>query len=624
LRHKVLRFLGQSIVLISLIAGGASAQAPKHEMRGAWITTVYGLDWPNTSHSSAQQISSLTSIFDDLESAGINAVFFQIRSEADALYFSLIEPASRMLTGTMGLRPDPYYDPLELAIDLAHERGMELHAWMNPFRAMSSLGPWGLSSNHIVNTRPDLILDVRYKGSDSNLEDTVVKILNPGIPEVREYISAVVEDVVTRYDVDGIHFDDYFYPYPSYQIGMEDQSTFATYGAGFLSQENWRRDNINQFVRGVGAAIRAIDPDIKYGISPFGIWRNGVPQGIVGLDAYNVIYSDPLDWLQDDNFDYMVPQLYWKFTGGQDFGLLADWWASQANGKHIYPGIAAYRADAATYGWSTRYASDEVPRQIEYSRATSGIQGNVFFRASNLRPNAANLGLSDALRTTFFNGKAFTPYMQHRGAFPPDTPENLTATQSETGVFIRWDPPLTGFTQADRFGVYRMRSDAFIPDSRDMTNDPANLIAISWSPEFVDTDALEVAGRYFYAVTGVDPMGFESQETALSEVVVANVGTEKHGALPISGMGLYPNPSQRKLQISGHIERSSSLLFEVYDVLGRRLATPDVGSGTYSPGLFQFTFTLRDDSGRRFAPGTYFMVVRSGHAHKSIPFTVVR
>ena len=481
-------------------------------MRGAWIATVYGLDWPVAGASSAQQISAMITLFNDLEASGVNAVFFQIRSEADAMYFSTLEPWSRMLTGHMGVPPDPYYDPLELAIDLAHERGMELHAWMNPFRAMSSLGPWGLSSNHVVNAQPDLILDATYKGSDVDFEDTVIKILNPGLPEVREYIIAVVRDVVSRYDVDGIHFDDYFYPYPSYQVTTEDLSTFNTYGGSFQNIDDWRRDNINQFVRGVGAAIRDEDPNIKYGISPFGIYKNGVPSGIVGLSAYDVIYSDPLDWLEDDNFDYMVPQLYWAFGGGQDFGTLADWWASNSNGKGMYPGIAAYRADIATAG-DTPYSASEVSSQIDYLRAVDNIEGSVFFRAKNLRTGSANQGLTSALRTNYFQHKALTPTLLHRDFFSPDKQDNLSVRQESDGVHLRWDPPLGGFAFADRWAVYRMRSDAAIPDSRDMTNDPANLVAISWEPEYIDTDALEIGGRYFYSVTGITFNSVESAET---------------------------------------------------------------------------------------------------------------
>ena len=435
----------------------AQAQQPKYEMRGAWVTTVYNLDWPlQRGLPPSVQLADMTSLFDELARTGINTIFFQVRSEADAMYASSIEPWSRFLTGTQGRAPSPIWDPLEDAIRLAHDRGMELHAWLNPFRAVSALGKNGLAATHIVNQHPNWTLDVTYKGTNDDLKGSVTTIINPGIPAAREYIVDGVKDIVVRYPVAGVHFDDYFYPYPSYGIGLEDESTFNEHGAGYSSIEEWRRDNINLFMLEVSDAIRGIDPGVRFGVSPFVIWQTGVPSGFVGLDAYNVIYADPLTWIFEESVDYLIPQLYWPFCGGQDFGTLADWWASESEGIHIYPGIAAYQADPTTA--TSAFDASEIPAQVSYSRATAGIQGNVFFRARNLGP-ADNQGLTERLTTDFYRYKAITPFMDYKDTWPPDPPGNLQVSLSSEGRVLRWAPPLTGFTFANRFAIYRVKSD---------------------------------------------------------------------------------------------------------------------------------------------------------------------
>ncbi|NNF03177.1 MAG: family 10 glycosylhydrolase, partial [Rhodothermales bacterium] len=358
-------------MVVSLSTPEATAQSPRFEMRGAWIATVRGLDWPVAGSSSAAQQASLESIMDGLAANGVNAVFFQVRTEADAMYASDDEPWSAHLTGVQGRAPDPFYDPIAQPDRLAHERGMEQHACVNPFRAISNAGSYEIDEQHITVREPDWILDF---GS--------LQMLDPGIPEVRSYVVDVVTDIVARYDVDGIHFDDYFYPYNP-QVGTHDLETWQTYGGEFSNIADWRRDNINRFVESVHDAVIGADATVKFGISPFGIWQSGNPEGVTGLSAYDVIYADAVHWLGFETIDYLAPQLYWPFGGGQDFGLLADWWASVSNGRHIYPGLAAYKVDAVTAG-GTQYAADELPRQIRYSRDAAGVQGNLLFRAQNL------------------------------------------------------------------------------------------------------------------------------------------------------------------------------------------------------------------------------------------------
>ncbi len=311
------------------------------EVRGTWVATVSRINWPKTDDP-ARQRADLEAIFDDAVAAGLNTIFFQVRPEADALYDSELEPWSRFLTGTQGL--DPGYDPLAFAIDQAHARGLELHAWLNPYRARAGSG--ATSPEHVSRTMPEAV--VTY-GSQLWLD--------PGHPGAFEHTLAVVRDIVRRYDVDGVHMDDYFYPYPADGAHFDDDATYAAYGAG-LSRADWRRENVNRMVRRVGEVVAEEDPDVRWGISPFGIYRPGMPEGVVGLDQYGVLYADVLAWMRGGWLDYVAPQLYWPTTSsGQPFGTLLDWWADRATetGRTLLVGSSASR----------RYGLSEYTRQLD-------------------------------------------------------------------------------------------------------------------------------------------------------------------------------------------------------------------------------------------------------------------
>ena len=609
------------------------AQTPKYEMRGVWVTTVYNLDWPLLSDRGAPpavQRASMEYLFDELERTGMNTVFFQVRSEADAMYASSYEPWSRFLTGTQGQAPSPFWDPLEEAIRLAHERGMELHAWLNPFRAVSDVGSFGLAANHILNTHPEWVLDITYKGTNDDRDGTVLNLINPGIPAAREYIVDVVEDIVGRYAVDGIHFDDYFYPYPPFGIGLEDEDTYNQFGSGYPSIEVWRRDNINQFMSEVQVAIEDIDPGVRFGVSPFGIWQNGVPQGIVGLDAYNVIYADPLTWFFEESIDYLVPQLYWPFGGGQDFGTLAEWWASEGDGIHIYPGIAAYRADPTTSpdsngdGIRDPWDAFEIPSQISFGRTVEGIQGNVFFRARNLGP-ADNQGLTDRLATDFYRHKAITPIMPYKNFWQPESPSNLQVTPGSQGRHLRWDPPLSdAFARANRFAIYRAEDDGSSPDALAITNNAANLIHISWEPEWTDTEALEVGSEYHYVVTGLTPNSYESVSPELETILIESTAIEAYETTPTLGsIQIYPNPTSSQARIVLDMDLPAEVEIRVYDILGREVARPLNGEQR-SAGNLEVPWDLNAASGGRVAPGVYQVVIRTGRQRVVRSLVVLR
>lgn len=601
------------LLLFLFISVPSHGQNQKYEMRGAWVATVFKLDWPlSVFDPPSVQKADMATLFDELSASGINAIFFQIRSESDAMYASPFEPWSRHLTGLQGRAPDPFYDPLQTAIDLAHERGMELHAWMNPFRAVAQTGAYSIASDHVSTAHPEWIIEINS-----------IKIINPGIPEATQYIVDVVTDIVTRYEVDGIHFDDYFYPYPPNMMLLEDDDEYTQFGAGYLNIADWRRDNINFFVGDVYSAIKDVDESVKFGISPFGIWKDGVPAGISGLSSYDVLFADATAWLEEELVDYLVPQLYWPFGGAQDFEALAEWWVEQADGIHIYPGIAAYKVDAATAG-SSRYAASEIPLQIEFSRATAGIEGNVFFRARNLGP-AANLGLTDALSNGYYSTKAFSPPMLYADVGSPNAPENFSASQDAGSLRLTWETPSAGFAAANKFGVYRVRSDAVIPNSTEMTNDPANLLSITWNLEYFDTEALEVGARYYYAVTAVTANSIEGPETGLVDIMYFDTDVE---SLPqsrsLSSLGVFPNPASSRVNLELELEQSAVVSIRIFDMLGREVANLLDGSRHMSRGLLRRDWNLSDTSGNRLPAGAYYIVAQTEYQRLTRSVVILR
>ncbi|MCI0692812.1 family 10 glycosylhydrolase [candidate division KSB1 bacterium] len=471
---------------------------PKREFRGAWIATVINLDWPSAPGLNPQsQRQELIRLLDELQAAGINAVIFQVRSECDAMYASTIEPWSYWLTGGQGRAPSPFYDPLQFAVQEAHKRGMELHAWLNPYRAAREIGSYTNAPNHVSVQHPDWL----FRAGNT-------RVLDPGLPMVRAYVTSVVMDVVTRYDVDGVHFDDYFYPYPPDQITNQDDATFTNYSRGFTNRGDWRRDNVNLLINMIHDSIQVVKPYVKFGISPFGIWRNGVPTGITGLDAYNTIYCDALAWLQQQTIDYLTPQLYWPFGGGQDYGKLMPWWASQMNGRHLYVGQAAYRIP--------NWPANEMPRQIRLNRSNPNAQGSIFFRALFFRDNPR--GFTDSLKTNLYRHFALAPSMNWKEAVPPNPPQNLRFERiAGTGAAgLRWDLPnmASDGDTASRYVVYRFDQPTIPPNALD---DPSKIIAIAGERLSMPKTPPSATGSYYYVVTSLDR---NSNESAASEALL--------------------------------------------------------------------------------------------------------
>lgn len=487
----------KKIILLFLLIPGIflfSQEQPKRELRGVWIATVANIDWPSAPGLPVEnQKSELITLLDTLKSAGINSVFFQIRTECDALYNSSYEPWSYWLTGVQGTAPEPFYDPFEFVINESHKRGMELHAWFNPYRAVKAVtgrASYPASQSHISVTRPEWVLQMGN-----------YKFLDPGLPEVKNYIVKIFMDVLRRYDVDGIHMDDYFYPYPDPEpLANQDSLTFLVHHRGFKDLHDWRRDNINLLIKELSDSILTEKPWVKWGVSPFGIWRPGFPEGIVGFDAYASIYCDPMDWLHKKTVDYITPQIYWPFGGGQDYGKLLNWWADSvsANGKHLYIGQASFRINS--------WQDNEMPAQINFNRSNPGCQGNIYFNAKNFFQNTK--GFVDSLKNNFYKNPAVPPLMTWKENILPNAPLNFKLENDEStgGYIFRWDAPPSASDGdiAKRYAVYNFKQP---PVSCDL-DDGKNLIGLTGETFFKYTYKPE-NGNYF-VVTALDKNNNES------------------------------------------------------------------------------------------------------------------
>jgi uncharacterized lipoprotein YddW (UPF0748 family) len=388
MRAQLRRWGVVCVVLAASILGVGSAvpgaQPPEPtcddgETRAAWIATVGNIDWPSRPGlSAADQQQEYRVLLDDLRRRGLNTVIVQVRPTADAMWPSPYEPWSHWLTGVQG--KDPGYDPLAFLVQEAHARGLKFHAWFNPFRVSSQADPAKLAPEHPARQHPDWVLG--YGGQ---------LYYDPGEPAVREFVTDVVLDAVQRYPVDGVHFDDYFYPYPVAGQEIPDAETFAAHGAGFADVADWRRDNIDRLVAGVSERLAAVGRDVEFGISPFGIWRNLAedPRGSAtnGLQSYGAIYADSYTWVREGWVDYIAPQIYWEIGHpSADYAVLVPWWAQVVAGTQVelYIGQAAYKV-----GGSPAWDDAELAEHLTLNREHPEVRGDIYFRARSLSSNAA-------------------------------------------------------------------------------------------------------------------------------------------------------------------------------------------------------------------------------------------
>lgn len=391
---------------------------PVQEFRGLWVATVDNIDWPSAPGlSRAEQKAEAVRILDLAVELKLNAIVLQVRPCADALYRSSYEPWSAFLTGEQGKNPG--YDPLAFWIEEAHARGLHLHAWINPFRAWHPKTPGSPAKNSIVAKRPQFLL-----------EHGEYYWLDPGDSNASKLALSVINDIVRRYNIDGLHVDDYFYPYPIEGVTFDDSRTYGAYlgTGGTLDRSHWRRLNIDRFVRDMYASVKRQRPEVLVGISPFGIWRPGHPEGVVGFDAYEGLAADARRWLREGWLDYVSPQLYWKIESeGQPFEPLLDWWTmNNPAGRHVWPGIYLTRIKADG-GW----APDDITGQIELLKSHPDANGFVLFSAVGNTENRQ--GINDALKQTLADH-----------ANIPDSPWLATNTTRSPEVSIT---TATGYSQ---------------------------------------------------------------------------------------------------------------------------------------------------------------------------------
>ncbi|MDI4646082.1 family 10 glycosylhydrolase [Cohnella hashimotonis] len=369
--------------------GGGGSNDPG--LRGAWISTVFNLDWPSTAAygNESKQKQEFSAMLDQFQQMGLNAVFLQVRPASDALYRSMLVPWSKVLTGTQGR--DPGYDPLTYLIEETHRRGMQFHAWFNPFRSNTDTKTAALAGNHVAVEHPEWIVTT---GTTS--------YINPGIPEARQHIIDTIMEVVNGYDIDGVHLDDYFYPSSGV---FSDDATFALHNpTGILLKTDWRRDNINTFVRDLGFSIHAAKPSVSFGISPFGVWRNASkdPTGSdtkAGVTAYDSMYADVRTWIRQGWIDYVAPQIYWSMSySAARYDKLVDWWSGEVAGTSVklYIGHATYKLGTAEAGWQS---AGEIINQLKYNAAHPMVQGDIYYSATSLLKNT--LGIVPALQNYY-------------------------------------------------------------------------------------------------------------------------------------------------------------------------------------------------------------------------------
>ena len=480
------------VLLLAVISLTASAQT-KREMRGAWIQCVNG-QFQGMGTQKMQQ--TLTYQLDELQKDGVNVIIFQVRPECDALYESSLEPWSRFLTGQQGKAPSPYWDPLQWMIDQCHARGMELHAWINPYRARTKTTTV-LAPNHIKMRKPQNCFE--YDG---------LTILNPGLPENRDYICEVVRDIVTRYDVDGIHMDDYFYPYPAAGQTIPDDAQYRQYSNGIKDRGDWRRYNVDLFIEQFYKTVHDTKPWVKVGISPFGIYRNkkssAIGSNTNGLQNYDDLYADILLWVNNGWLDYCVPQIYWEIGNkAADYDTLIRWWSQYASKRPLVIGEDVERT--VKFADPQNPASHQQAAKMRLHQQLPGVKGSVLWYAKAAVDNVGNYGTM--LRDYYWRYPALQPAMPFIDGKAPKKVKGLKPVWTSDGYLLFWTAPKgKGWRdEAVKYVVYR-----FGAKEKVNTADPSKIVAIT-TQTFLKLPYDFGKTKYTYVVTALDRLQNESK-----------------------------------------------------------------------------------------------------------------
>ena len=478
-----------AIALLMTVA----VEAQKREFRGAWIQCVNG-QFQGMGKEKMQQ--TLTYQLDELQKDGVNVIIFQVRPECDALYASKIEPWSRFLTGKQGVAPSPYWDPLQWMIEESHKRGMELHAWINPYRAKTK-STKQLASNHIAVRKPT-----------SCFAYDELFVLNPGIPENRDYICEVAKDIVSRYDIDGIHMDDYFYPYPVKGETIPDDELFMEYSNGIKNQGDWRRYNVNLFIEQFYKTVHETKPWVKVGISPFGIYRNKksspVGSNTNGTQNYDDLYADILLWINNGWLDYCVPQLYWEIGNkNADYETLIKWWSQHAGARPLIIGEDVERT--VKYADQNNPNIHQLPAKMALHRQLPNIKGTVLWYAKAAVDNIGNYGT--ALRTAYWKYPSLQPVMPFIDGKAPGKVKKLKPLWIGNEYVLFWTAPKGSSWEdkAEKYVVYRFAKGETIN-----TDDPSKICAVT-DQTFLKLPYQSGKEKWVYVVTALDRLQNESK-----------------------------------------------------------------------------------------------------------------
>ena len=487
------------VFFLLLMAGGVFAQVqtgsayPKREFRAAWIQSVNGQFRGMPTEKLKQ---NLIGQLNSLQKAGINAIIFQVRPEADALYASRLEPWSRFLTGVQGKAPEPYWDPMQFMIDECHKRGMEFHAWINPYRTKTTLKS-ELAPNHVYNIHPEWFVtygDQLY--------------FDPALPESRRHICMVVSDIVSRYDVDAIHMDDYFYPYPIKGKDFPDDASFARFGGGFSNKGDWRRSNVNVLIKKLHETIREIEPWVKFGVSPFGIYRNesSDPLGskTKGLQNYDDLYADVLLWAREGWIDYNIPQIYWHIGHPvADYETLVKWWARNTENRPLFIGQSVM--NTVQNADPKNPSINQLPRKMALQRAYQTIGGSCQWPASAVVENAGKY--RDALIAEYHKYPALPPVFDFMDNEAPAKVRKMKPVWTEDGYILFWTAPKykEEMNRAVQYVVYR-----FNDKEKVNIDDPSHIVAIT-RDNFYKLPYEDGKTKYRYVVTALDRLHNESK-----------------------------------------------------------------------------------------------------------------
>jgi len=494
-------------LFITVCSFQISFSQPKYEFRGVWIATVDNIDWPaHGNWDPEQQKADYIRLLEKHQRNGMNVMIVQIRPSADAFYPSPYEPWSQWLTGVQGKPPSPYWDPLQFMIDETHKRGMEFHAWLNPYRANFNIGTASIAPNHITRIHPEWFLtygDKRY--------------FDPGNKEAQKFVENVVRDIVHRYDVDGIHMDDYFYPYRIPGKEFPDEATYRNSGSK-LSKDDWRRSNTDSIIEALSIIIKQERRLCKFGVSPFSVWRNNDKDPVRGSDSrggqtnYDDLYADILLWLEKKWIDYVTPQLYFNIGHPKvDYAKMVDWWSRNSFGRHIYIGHGMYKAGTTEPGWRD---PNQLPNQIKLLRRYPNVQGSIYFSSVSFDKNPN--GWNDSLRDNYYKYPALIPPMRwidNEKPWPPIVERKIT-NDSIIELTVRPDP--RNRVDIKYYVVYQYAAES---NSETFGNIPKYISRIVTTPEgFQIKEALSSSHfSYRYLITAV---GKNNNESDLSEIAI--------------------------------------------------------------------------------------------------------